>query len=117
MKAKRSSASACDCGICGSFFMRTDLARPNVPEKKTLLWDHALWALLAAHPGPNRSVQAATRPVANRRNRLRASACSTGPETATCSPPNPRHAATLSRVAERCEGRPVVSDQRCLAGL
>jgi hypothetical protein len=40
MKAKRSSASACDCGICGSFFMRTGLAHPNVPEKKTLLWDH-----------------------------------------------------------------------------
>jgi hypothetical protein len=40
MKAKRSSASACDCGICGSFFMRTGLARPNVPEKKTHLWDH-----------------------------------------------------------------------------
>src|SRR5882724_5028677 len=114
MKAKRSSASACDCGMGDSFFMRAGLARRKVPEKKTLSWDHNLRALPAAHHEPNRPVQSATGPAANRRNRPKANACRNGPETATSPPPNPRHGATLSTVAERCEARPVVSDQRTL---
>src|SRR5438445_4822030 len=97
--------------------MVAGLTHSKGPAKETLLWDHTLGALPAAHPEPNRSVQAATGPVANRRNRLKASACSAGLETATCPPPNPRHAATLSTVAERCEAWLVVSDQRRLGGL
>src|SRR6266540_3751669 len=97
--------------------MKAGVARRKVPEKKILLWDRPLCAPLTAHPEINRSVQAAMGPVANRRNRLKASACSAGPETARCPPPNPRHDATLSRVAERCEARSVGSDQRRLAGL
>src|SRR5437868_989734 len=97
--------------------MRAGVARRKVPEKKILLWDRPLCAPLTAHPEINRSVQAATGPVANRRNRLKASACSAGPKTATCPPPNPRRDATLSKVAGECEARTVVSDQRRLAGL
>src|SRR6266700_2419744 len=97
--------------------MRADLARRKLPEKKILLWDWSAPRPLTAHPEKNRSVRGATGPVANRRNRLKASACSAGPKTATCPPPNPRHDATLSRVAGRCEARPVVSDQRRLPGL
>src|SRR5438876_7305054 len=59
----------------------------------------------------------ATGPVANRRNRLKASAGSAGPKTATSPPPNPGHDATLAKVAGRCEARTVGSDQRRLAGL
>src|SRR6267143_3891074 len=117
MKAKRSSASACDCGMGGSFFMGTGLARRTLPQKKTLLWDQTLGCARRRPPETNRSVPAATGPVANRRNRLKASACSAGPETATSPPPNPRCAATLSRVAGRYGDRSVVSGQRRLGGL
>src|SRR5258708_20546342 len=83
--------------------------------KSTLLWDR--WAL-GVMGGPPRDKPPASTPItgpaAGRRNRPTANACSAGPETATCSQPNPRHAATLSRVAGRCEARPVGSDQRRL---
>src|SRR5258708_14201952 len=114
MKAKPSKASACEFGLGDSFFMRAGLAGRKVPEKKTLSWDHNLRALLAAHHEPNRAVQAATGPVANRRNRPKANACRNGPGTATSPPLNPRRGATLSTVAERCEAWRVVSDQRTL---
>jgi len=97
--------------------MRADLARRKLPEKKILLWDRPLRTRRTAHPEINRSVQITTGPVANRRNRLKASACSAGPKTATCPPPNPRSDATLSKVAGECEARTVVSDQRRLPGL
>jgi hypothetical protein len=57
MKAKRSKASACECGREGSFFMGAVLARRKVPQKKTLVWDHVP-AEVAGRPPRNKPLGA-----------------------------------------------------------